>query len=158
MKILFPVVRFTDVSSVLAPLVKNMALMFKAEIHVLRVEPLIDQFIDMRVKEADEWLDEFIVKHFEECEVSRAPVVPGDPAVEILKYIDEHEIDCVIIGTHGRKGLSGILFGTVVKDIVGRSPVPVLSINPYLITKDFKKRNATYLGALMEESGIHPKK
>ena len=49
MNILFPVVRFTDVSAVLAPFVKNMALMFKANIHVLRVEPLIDQFIEMRV-------------------------------------------------------------------------------------------------------------
>ena len=59
MKILFPVVRFTDVSSVLAPFVKNMALMLRANIHVLRVEPLIDQFIEMRVKEAEEWVSEF---------------------------------------------------------------------------------------------------
>ena len=157
MNILFPVVRFTNVSAVLAPFVKNMALMFKANIHVLRVEPLIDQYIEMRVKEAEEWLCDFIGENFEGCPVTQAPVVPGDPAVETLSYIEKNEIDCVVIGTHGRKGLSGVLFGSTARDIVGKAPVPVLSLNPFLMTKEFKKRNAAYLGALIAQSGVHLK-
>ena len=156
MKILFPVVRYSDVSWVLAPLVKNMAMMFKAEIHVLRVEPLTDQYLEMRVKDAKSWLDKFVDRCLKGCTIERAPVIPGDPAVEILKYIDDHEIDCVIIGTHGRKGLGSILFGTVAKDIVGKAPVPVLSINPFKMTKEFKKRNAANFSALIAESSIDP--
>lgn len=154
MKILFPVVRYSDVSSVLAPLVKNMAMMFKAEIHVLRVEPLNDQYIEMRIKDAKKWVDEFVDRCFKGCTVKRAPVIPGDASVEILKYVENNEIDLVIIGTHGRKGLGSILFGTTAKDIVGKAPVPVLSINPFTMTKEFKKRNAAYIGALLAESGV----
>ena len=157
MKILFPVVRYSKVSSVLAPLVKNMCKMFKAEVHVLRVEPLTDQYLEMRVKDAREWLDEFVDRYFKDCTIERAPVIPGDPAVEILKYIESHEIDCVIIGTHGRRGLGSILFGTVAKDVVGKAPVPVLSINPFKMTKEFKKRNAATIGELIAESDVDSK-
>ena len=154
MNILFPVVRYTNVSADLAPFVKNMALMFKANIHVLRVEPLIDQYIEMRMKEAREWLCEFAGKHFQGCPVTLPPVIPGDPAIEVLAYIEKNEIDCVVIGTHGRKGLSGVLFGSTARDIVGKAPVPVLSLNPFLMTKAFKKRNAAYLGTLIHDLGL----
>ncbi len=150
MRILFPVVRHTDVSGLLAPLVRNMAKTFGAKIHVLRVEPLSDQYLAMRVKDAEAWLDGFIAKNFSACPVHKAPVVSGDPVQEILKYIDAQEIDCVVIGTHGRKGLS-VLFGSVAKDIVGKSPVPVLSINPHRLTDAFKQRNAEYLARIMRE-------
>lgn len=150
MKILFPVVRFTTVSAMLVPFVTNMATVFKAQIHVLRVESLMDQFIEMRIKDAEEWLDGFINEHLKWHFVHRAPVIPGDPAQEILKYIDENEIDCAIIGTHGRKGLN-VIFGSVAQAIVGRSTVPVLTINPYLTTKSLRKRNAVYLEKLRQD-------
>jgi len=147
MKILFPVERFSDVSSTLAPFALSMARLFGGELHVLRVEPPIDQFIEMRIKEASEWLDDFVANNLatSNIPIHKAKVIPGDPAEAILKYIDENEMDGVIIGTHGTKGLSGILFGSVAKEIVARSPVPVLSVNPYRLTESYKARNAEYL-------------
>jgi len=50
---------------------------------------------------------------------------------EILKTIDSEGIDLVIMGTHGRKGLKYVFFGSVAENVVKRSPVPVLTINPY---------------------------
>jgi nucleotide-binding universal stress UspA family protein len=35
------------------------------------------------------------------------------------------------MGTHGRKGLEHVIFGSVAEKVVKKSPVPVLSINPY---------------------------
>jgi nucleotide-binding universal stress UspA family protein len=35
------------------------------------------------------------------------------------------------MGTHGRKGLEKIVFGSVAERVVQKSPVPVLTINPY---------------------------
>ncbi|MGV8075151.1 MAG: universal stress protein [Syntrophobacteraceae bacterium] len=147
MKILFPVERFSEVSSILAPFALSMARLFGGDLHVLRVEPPIDQFMELRIKEAEEWLDEFVAKNLacSNITIHKAKVIPGEPAVAILKYIDENEMDGVIIGTHGTKGLSAILFGSVAKEIVGKSPVPVLTINPYKLTESYKKRNAEYL-------------
>ena len=151
MKILFPVVRSSTVSSVLAPLLQNMVKTFKAELYVLNVEPSADLHFRVRLKEAEEWLKKFIAEHVTKVTVHKSQVLPGDPADEILKYVDEHGIDCIFIGTHGTRGLGSVLFGTVAKTIVGKSPVPVISVNPFLMTEDFKKRNASYLGKMLAE-------
>ncbi len=60
-------------------------------------------------------------------------IVPGDPALEILKAIESEDIDLVIMGTHGRKRLEHTIFGSVAENVVKKSPVPVLTINPYKI-------------------------
>jgi nucleotide-binding universal stress UspA family protein len=149
MKILFPVVRVTNVSSILAPLVQNMVKTFRAELHVINVEPSTDPTFRIRLKESEAWMEDFIAKSLAGSKVERWHVVPGDPATEILKYVDQNGIDCIFIGTHGAKGLGATLFGSVAKTIVGKSPVPVLCVNPYLMTQEFKKRNADYLGKLL---------
>ena len=40
-------------------------------------------------------------------------------------------VDLVIMGTHGRKGLERIIFGSVAERVVKNSPIPVLTVNPY---------------------------
>lgn len=57
----------------------------------------------------------------------------GDPAREILDAIESEKIDLVVMGTHGRKGLENVLFGSVARNVVRRSPVPVLTVNPYKV-------------------------
>jgi nucleotide-binding universal stress UspA family protein len=52
-------------------------------------------------------------------------VVVGRPAETILEYVDDHDVDAVIMGSHGRDGLSRILLGSVAETVVRRSPVPV---------------------------------
>ena len=51
----------------------------------------------------------------------------GDPAPEILDFITAHHIDLVVLGTHGRKGLSRLLMGSVAEQVVRQSPCPVLT-------------------------------
>jgi nucleotide-binding universal stress UspA family protein len=149
MKILFPVVRATNVSLELAPLVQNMVKAFRAELHVLFVELPTDQAFRLRLKESEKWLEIFIAGSLAGVKVHKGLVLPGDPAEEILKYVDKQGIDCIFIGTHGARGLGSVLFGSVAKTIVGKSPVPVLCVNPYLMTKAFKKRNTEYLGKIL---------
>ena len=52
-------------------------------------------------------------------------IVVGAPAGAIIEYIDEADINAVVIGSHGRDGLSRILLGSVAETVVRRSPVPV---------------------------------
>ena len=46
----------------------------------------------------------------------------------ILEYADENEIDMVVIGTHGRTGLSQFLLGSVAEKVVRHANCPVLSV------------------------------
>ncbi len=52
----------------------------------------------------------------------------GEPADEILRIADEINADLIVIGTHGRSGLTRMLMGSVAEAIVRRSAHPVLTI------------------------------
>ena len=52
----------------------------------------------------------------------------GHPAEELDKYAGSHDIDLVIIGSHGRKGLDRLLIGSVADKVVRGAKVPVLIV------------------------------
>ena len=52
----------------------------------------------------------------------------GDPIKEICKFIKHSKIDLVVIGTHGRRGVSRMIMGSVAEGLVRSSPVPVLTV------------------------------
>lgn len=81
-----------------------------------------------------EELDEFKNRHFVMSANVKTAVVSGDPSEEILEYVQTEKIDMIIMGTHGRKGLNKIVFGSVAERVVKASPVPVLVVNPYRTT------------------------
>ncbi|MCU4801509.1 universal stress protein [Halobacteria archaeon HArc-gm2] len=49
----------------------------------------------------------------------------GKPTRTIVEYAREHGIDQIVMGSHGRSGMSRILLGSVAENVVRRSPVPV---------------------------------
>ncbi|NUE03256.1 universal stress protein [Halorubraceae archaeon YAN] len=57
-----------------------------------------------------------------------ATVDRGDPANVIERYAEEHEIDVIVMGTHGRSGLERRLIGSVTEHIIRHSQTPVLSV------------------------------
>ena len=72
-------------------------------------------------KEATEIADEF-------DEAIETETVVGDPAREIVAYAEDHDIDQIIIGSHGRDEASPFLLGSVTETVVFRSPVRVLLV------------------------------
>jgi universal stress protein A len=54
----------------------------------------------------------------------------GTPYVEITRYAEEQEIDVIVIGTHGRTGLTHLLLGSTAEKIVRKAPCPVLTVHP----------------------------
>jgi nucleotide-binding universal stress UspA family protein len=46
------------------------------------------------------------------------------------KLIEEHEIDLVVVGTHGRTGLEKMLIGSVAERVFRLAPCPVLTVGP----------------------------
>lgn len=54
----------------------------------------------------------------------------GSPFYEIIQYAKEHDIDLIVIGTHGRSGLVHLLMGSVAENVVRKAPCPVLTVKP----------------------------
>lgn len=52
----------------------------------------------------------------------------GDPAHEILKYENNNKKDMIILGSHGREGISDVLLGSVSKRVLEHSHSPVLIV------------------------------
>jgi nucleotide-binding universal stress UspA family protein len=48
--------------------------------------------------------------------------------VEIIRYAREHEIDLIILGTHGRGAIAHMLLGSVAEKVVRKAPCPVLTV------------------------------
>lgn len=55
-------------------------------------------------------------------------VEAGEPADTILRVASEVGADLVVMGTHGRTGLSRLLIGSVAEAVLRRSPCPVLTL------------------------------
>ncbi len=55
-------------------------------------------------------------------------VAQGTPHQVILDYVDENEIDSIVMGTHGRTGLDRYFLGSVTENVVRVSDAPVLTV------------------------------
>ena len=55
-------------------------------------------------------------------------VVDDDARDAILKAANAVHADLIVIGTHGRRGLSRMLLGSVAEDVLRRAPCPVLTV------------------------------
>lgn len=55
-------------------------------------------------------------------------IVDDDPRDAIVKAARSIHADLIVIGTHGRRGLSRMLLGSVAEDVLRRAPCPVLAV------------------------------
>jgi nucleotide-binding universal stress UspA family protein len=55
-------------------------------------------------------------------------VLLGDPAAELARFVAEEGCDLLVVGTHGRTGLSRLLLGSVAERVLRHAPVPVLVV------------------------------
>ena len=145
-KILFPS-ELRDDSLKILPHVITMSQKFNSTIYLLHVIEDISKWggfyiphisLDLYQKEAVEAAEKFMDKicrqQMQGCPNFERRILAGDPAIKILKTIETEDIDLVIMGTHGYKGLEHAIFGSVAEKVVKKSPVPVLTINPYKLT------------------------
>jgi nucleotide-binding universal stress UspA family protein len=49
----------------------------------------------------------------------------GKPARTILEYADDHDVDQIVMGSHGRSGLDRALLGSVAETVTRRAQIPV---------------------------------
>jgi universal stress protein A len=53
---------------------------------------------------------------------------PGSPAETIVRIAREEGADLIVMGTHGRTGMSRMLMGSVAEAVVRKAPCPVLTL------------------------------
>ncbi len=144
-KILFPV-DLSESSDKLVPYVATVAQKFQTEIHILYVGRLfqyftsiyvphtsINKFEEELLQGAKKRMQEFKDNNFKAFPDSKTAVVLGDASEEIIHYSETEKIDLIIMGTHGRKGLDKVIFGSVAERVVKTAPVPVMVVNPYKV-------------------------
>jgi nucleotide-binding universal stress UspA family protein len=71
----------------------------------------------------------FLSENFQGVE-AEGHVVTGYAAEEIFGVADKEGADMIIMGTHGRKGIDRILFGSVAEKVVKGAKCPVMTIRP----------------------------
>jgi nucleotide-binding universal stress UspA family protein len=59
---------------------------------------------------------------------AQASVCAGVAFQEILTYAGVHDIDLIVMATHGRTGLAHALLGSVTERVVRRAPCPVFTV------------------------------
>lgn len=139
--ILFPV-DFTEQVSKILPHVLNLSEKFGATVHLLHV--VDDAFRWGQIyslawnrqevaRKAKDIMDGICAEQMQGCPNFEKKVVFGETAATILKMVESEQIDLVMMGTHGRKGLGHTLFGSVAENVVKQATVPVWVANPYKI-------------------------
>ena len=136
----------SESSSKIVPYVQTVAEKFKSRIHLLFVARVFDYFTGIYVpapsitameqdiiEGAEKGMAEFVEQYLSDYPDTVSSVVSGDATDKIINYVTSHEIDLVIMGTHGRKGLDKVIFGSVAERVVKTSPVPVMVVNPHKI-------------------------
>ncbi len=89
----------------------------------------IENFVGEIVSGAEKSMDGFIAENFPGI-VAKGHVLVGYAAEEIVEKAEEEKVDLIIMGTHGRKGLDRMLFGSVAESVVKNARQPVLTIRP----------------------------
>jgi len=62
----------------------------------------------------------------------------GSMADAVPTWINEHGIDLIIMGTHGRRGLQHLLLGSTAEAIVRSATCPVLTVGPHVNTRPYQ--------------------
>lgn len=65
-----------------------------------------------------------------QVQVNIDAIESDDVAAAIVGYAKDHGCDLIIISTHGRGGLSRLVFGSVAENVVRHAPCPVLVMRP----------------------------
>jgi nucleotide-binding universal stress UspA family protein len=72
-----------------------------------------------------------IARAAEEAGVDVVTAIEEGTTVDtLLSYTDDHDVDLVTMGTHGRGGLQRVILGSTTERTIRQSPVPVLSVRP----------------------------
>jgi nucleotide-binding universal stress UspA family protein len=60
----------------------------------------------------------------------------GSPATVIVQFAKDHDMDYIVMPTHGRTGLNRLLMGSVTEEVVRKAPCPVITVKGVSAVKE----------------------
>jgi len=130
---------FSETAERAAALAGILALRFSADLHLLHVV-VLDEYsnldeggrdqLEQLQATSEERRRELLEKSSGNHDVSVTPIlVRGiDPDEVIVETASDLGCDLIVMGTHGRRGLSHLFLGSVAERVVRMSPAPVLTL------------------------------
>jgi len=113
-------------------------------VHILSVADTTDEFealapglTEKMIAHAREVAEEAVTRAAEEGVKAEAVVRDGEPHERILEVAKESGVDVIVLGTHGRKGFMNVVMGSVTRQVIAQSPVPVLVIHSRYCAVDY---------------------
>lgn len=114
-----------------------------SSVEILSVKAGVEDF-PVEIRNDEEWLNKCLQKQDEvmneilektsgileenNIKPDKKTLLQGDPAEEILKHTEKNHKDIIIMGSHGREGLSNLILGSVSKIILDNANASVLII------------------------------
>jgi len=135
---------FSEIGRLAVEYGTSLAAQFESELHLLHV--IDDYFVlapesNLMLPDRNEYLRD--LKAAADHDLSTLPgpdgvpesrvrrhTLVGRPFEEIVQYAKKHEVDLIVIGSHGRRGLSHLLLGSVAERVVRTAGCPVLTVRP----------------------------
>jgi nucleotide-binding universal stress UspA family protein len=78
----------------------------------------------------------------------------GSPADRILEIAKIKRVDLVVMGTHGRRGVSRFALGSVAEKVLRMAECPVLTVRPPRLRAARRRRDRAHAGASPAPAGI----
>ena len=134
-KILFPT-DFSEPAERAFTHAANIAATFEAEIHALHVKirqneayPALEHLLeDQEDSSLDQKEQVLPFPNASHDLVIKADATDSSACNAIVQYIDDHDIDLVVMGSHGRRGPARVLLGSTAECVIRNSHCPVLTL------------------------------
>jgi universal stress protein A len=134
-------IQFDDPSLLALGLAKQIAANYGATLHLLHVTPKLRAIGEPEVSEDDHSpgemkarlrLQEIAAQHLVgvQYQIHTAAAPERALAKAVVRVATELEADLIVLKTHGRKGLSHLILGSVAEEVVRTAPCPVLTLTP----------------------------
>ena len=132
---------FSESANYALPYAIDMAQKYDATLHIVHiVEPIIAPVdfawgtynypdIEKQVKGyVDDRMAEIIEHSIPEGLTARSYILNGKPWREIVSFAREHEMELIVLATHGLSGLSHAIYGSTAEKVIRKAHTPVLVV------------------------------
>ncbi len=134
-------IQFDDPSLVALGMARQIALTHAATLHLLHVVPMLQAFGEPDVEEgkhtpeeqkAEKALNDIAARHLEGVKTVIHTCLASDRGLAhaVVRVAGEVDADLIVLKTHGRKGLSHLILGSVAEEVLRTAPCPVLTLTP----------------------------
>ncbi len=131
---------FSPCSELALPYARALATRFGSTVHLLHVLPPGPDMpvpmdytpdLDAPLREAEEHMARMLLRQ-SLGSIDHEILIERGPLWHVVQEtVEEKNIDLIVLGTHGRRGLKKLVLGSVAEEIFRRAHCPVLTIGPH---------------------------